>query len=65
MVITRTYVVATVGVTVITSGLGLLCALRIVEFKTILEIVVSVCAHHGIVFATHSLVKPGAVIPGH
>lgn len=65
MVITRTHIVAIAGVTAITSGLGVLCVFKIVEFKTIIEVVLSVCAHNGMVAATHSLVKPGAVIPGH
>lgn len=65
MVITRTHIVAVGGIVAITSGLGVLCVFKIVEFKTIIEVVLSVCAHNGMVAATHGLVKPGTVVPGH
>jgi hypothetical protein len=57
MVIKRTRFVVVVSAVALTSGLGVLCIMRIIAFRDVVECFVSACAHSGFVAIIHGFGK--------
>lgn len=57
MVIKRTRFVVVVSAVALTSGLGVLCVLKIIAVREVFECFISACAHSGFVAILHGFSK--------